>query len=62
MEDLIQRVRTEFRERIEKNTWLEPRTRVEALKKLDAAKIDVGYPATWIDYSGVDIGPRRLSR
>jgi predicted metalloendopeptidase len=55
VEDLIQRVRTEFRERLQKNTWLEPRTRAEALKKLDAAKIDVGYPATWIDYSGVDI-------
>ena len=55
VEELIQRVRAEFRERVEKNSWLEPSTRAEALKKLDAARIDVGYPATWIDYSGVDI-------
>ncbi len=55
VEDLIQRVRAEFRERIEKNNWLETSTRVEALKKLDATRIDVGYPATWIDYAGVDI-------
>jgi putative endopeptidase len=55
VEDLIQRVRAEFRERVAKNSWLEPSTRAEALKKLDAARIDVGYPATWIDYSDVDI-------
>ena len=55
VEDLIQRVRAEFRERIENNSWLEPSTRAEALKKLDAARIDVGYPANWIDYSGVEI-------
>ncbi len=55
VENLIQRVRAEFRLRVEKNNWLEPSTRAEALKKLDATKIDVGYPATWIDYSGVDI-------
>ncbi len=55
VEDLIQRVRAEFRQRIEHNSWLEPTTRAAALKKLDAARIDVGYPATWIDYSGVDI-------
>ena len=43
------------RERLEKNAWLEPKTRAEALGKLDAAKIDVGYPDKWIDYSKVDI-------
>jgi putative endopeptidase len=55
VENLIQRVRAEFRSRVEKNNWLEPSTRAEALKKLDATKIDVGYPATWIDFSDVDI-------
>lgn len=54
-EDLVQRVRAEFRERVEKNTWLEPKTRTAALKKLDATKIVVGYPENWIDYSSVDI-------
>ena len=54
-EDLVQRLRAEFRERIEKNTWLEPKTRAAALQKFDAAKITVGYPQNWIDYSGVDI-------
>lgn len=54
-EDLVQRIRAEFRERVAKNTWLKPKTRAAALQKLDAANIIVGYPQTWIDYSGVDI-------
>ena len=54
-EELVQRIRAEFRERIEKNTWLEPKTRAAALQKLDAATIAVGHPQDWIDYSGVDI-------
>jgi putative endopeptidase len=54
-EDLVQRIRTEFRGRVENNTWLEPKTRTAALKKLDATKIVVGYPENWIDYSSVDI-------
>ena len=49
-EELVQRIRAEFRERIEKNTWLEPNTRAAALQKLDAAKITVGHPQDWIDY------------
>jgi len=41
--------------RIEKDSWLSPPTRQEALVKLDAMKVSVGYPAQWIDYTGVDI-------
>ena len=54
-EDLVHRIRAEFRERVEKNTWLEPKTRDCCAQKLDAARIVVGYPEDWIDYSSVDI-------
>jgi len=54
-EELVGRVKAEFRGRIEKNTWLSADTRRQALEKLDKIKIDVGYPAEWIDFSGVEI-------
>ncbi len=54
-EDLVARVKAEFRGRIEKSAWLSPPTRREALTKLDAMQVRVGYPAQWIDYRGVEI-------
>ena len=54
-EELVQLVKAEFRGRIAKNTWLSPATRREALAKIDAMKVRVGYPTEWIDYTGVDI-------
>ena len=55
VEDLIGRVKAEFRGRVEQNAWLSPATRRQALEKLDNVVIKVGYPSTWIDYSPVDI-------
>lgn len=54
-EQLVALVKAEFRGRIEKDTWLSPPTRHEALVKLDGMKVSVGYPTEWIDYTGVDI-------
>ncbi len=55
VDDLIGRVRKEFRGRVERNTWLTPETRAHALEKADKTDIRVGYPTTWIDYSSVDV-------
>jgi predicted metalloendopeptidase len=55
VEDMVGRVRKEFRSRLERNTWLTAATRQHALKKLDKVKITVGYPDKWIDYSTVDV-------
>ena len=57
VEELLRRVRAEFRHRIESNAWVQPETRKEALAKLDAMKVSVGYPDEWIDYSSLDIRP-----
>jgi len=54
-EQLVAMVKAEFRGRIEKDSWLSPPTRREALTKLDGMKVSVGYPAEWIDYTEVDI-------
>ncbi len=54
-EDLVALVKSEFRGRIEKNSWLSPTTRREALTKIDGLKVGVGYPAEWIDFTGVEI-------
>ena len=42
-----------FRAHIEALTWMGPATRAEALRKLDAVTIKVGYPDRWRDYAGV---------
>ena len=54
-EDLVLRVRMQFRQRLLANRWLTPETRRYALEKLDKVSIKVGYPDAWIDHSPVDI-------
>jgi len=54
-EDLVMRVRGQFRDRLVANTWLTPETRRYAIDKLDRISIKVGYPDSWIDHSNVDI-------
>ena len=44
-----------FRSHIEALTWMGPATKAEALRKLDAVTIKVGYPDKWRDYAGVTI-------
>ncbi len=55
VEEVLRRVRQEFRRRIVANQWLQPETRQQALEKLDAIEILVGYPDEWIDFSPVDV-------
>lgn len=44
-----------YRARIPTLTWMSVDTRKRSLAKLAAMKIGVGYPDTWIDYSGLEI-------
>ena len=55
VEAMVARVKAQFRTRIERNGWLSPETRAQALVKLDATQINVGYPSKWIDYASVVI-------
>ena len=55
VEELVGRIKSEFRSRLQENSWLSVSTRSYALNKLDKLAITVGYPAEWIDYSSVNI-------
>lgn len=55
IEDLVKRIKAEFRRRLVEHSWLSAPTRRQALEKLDKLQITVGYPENWIDSSSVDI-------
>ncbi|WP_293898646.1 M13 family metallopeptidase [Phenylobacterium sp.] len=52
---MVENIRTAFRARIARLGWMSPATRDTALAKLAAVRVGVGYPDTWIDYSGLTV-------
>ncbi|HEX5271402.1 MAG TPA: M13 family metallopeptidase [Gemmataceae bacterium] len=52
---LVKNVRATLRERLATLDWMSPRTREQALKKLDAMAVKIGYPDKWRDYSGLGV-------
>lgn len=52
---MIRAIQAELRSVIESAQWMTERTRAEALAKIDAYRIKVGYPDQWRDYSGLKI-------
>lgn len=50
-EKMVLNIKAELRERLTTLAWMSEPTRQEALKKLDAIKVKVGYPDKWRDYS-----------
>lgn len=55
-EDLVEAIRTAYKERIEKLTWMSDSTKTKALEKLSKIKKKVGYPDKWKDFSAMQIG------
>jgi putative endopeptidase len=55
MIELVGNLRATLKERIEKLPWMGPDTRAQALAKLAAFGVKVGYPDKWRDYSALDI-------
>lgn len=55
--EMVGHVRAEFERRLRDNPWLDEPTRAAALEKLAKVDVQVGYPAQWIDFSGVEIRP-----
>lgn len=53
--DMIRRIQSAFRKRVEANEWLSESTREAALEKVDKLYYRLGYPDRWIDYSSVEI-------
>jgi len=57
--DLVEAIRTAYKERIEKLSWMSAETKQRALAKLSAITKKVGYPDKWKDFSAmkIDRGP-----
>jgi putative endopeptidase len=53
--DLVKNVRLAMRDRIDALDWMSAETKKEAIGKLDAIAVKIGYPDKWKDYSAVDI-------
>lgn len=54
---MVADIKDEFATRLRSNAWLDEATRRAALEKLNKMDIQVGYPAKWVDFSGLDIRP-----
>lgn len=55
--EMVAHMKDEFASRLRSNAWLDDATRKAALEKLGKIDIQVGYPATWVDFSALDIRP-----
>jgi putative endopeptidase len=55
MTALVGGLKDAMRARIERADWMSPQTRAEALKKLAALRVKVGYPDRWRSYDGLKI-------
>lgn len=55
MEALTRDVLDAFRQRLETNPWMTEATRQEALQKLDAVTVKVGYPDQWETYETIEL-------
>ncbi|MFL5510088.1 MAG: M13 family metallopeptidase, partial [Gemmatimonadaceae bacterium] len=53
--DLVDAIRTSYRERISRLTWMSDSTKARAQQKLTAVMPKVGYPEKWKDYSALVI-------
>jgi putative endopeptidase len=54
-ENMIKFIKKELRNRLSNNDWMESKTKIKALKKIDSMNVKIGYPNKWKDYSNLDI-------
>ena len=55
MEALVDNVKAAMREEIDASAWMQPATRRAAVEKLNALRVQVGYPPAWQDYTGLQL-------
>ena len=53
--EMVENLRQAYAERIMATDWMAPDTKKEALEKLNAFAVKIGYPDKWKDYSTLDI-------
>ncbi len=54
--DMVEAIRTSYRDRINQLDWMSDSTKARALQKLAAVYPKVGYPDKWKDYSALVVG------
>jgi endothelin-converting enzyme/putative endopeptidase len=52
---LVENLREAMRDEIEQVAWMTPATKKNAVTKLNALKVNVGYPDRWRDYSALAV-------
>jgi len=52
---LVENLRAAYKARIEALDWMGPETKTQALAKLAAFRVKIGYPDTWRDYSDLEV-------
>jgi putative endopeptidase len=53
--ELVNNLKEAYAERIMANEWMSAATKAEAIKKLNAFTVKIGYPDQWKDYSSMTI-------
>ncbi|MDE6559018.1 MAG: M13 family metallopeptidase, partial [Muribaculaceae bacterium] len=57
MEGLVENLRTALGKHIINLPWMSDETKLQAIKKLNAITVKIGYPDQWKDYSTMEIDP-----
>ena len=52
---LVLNLKAALRDDIHSLTWMAPQTKAQAIAKLDAMRVKVGYPDHWRDYTALDV-------
>ena len=60
MEQLVANLKAAMSDRLQRNTWMSPKTKQAALLKLSRMDVMVGYPDKFRDYSALAIAPGDL--
>lgn len=60
--NMIENLRSAYRESIEELDWMSSETKTKALKKLEAFTYKVGYPDEWKDYSSLEISDKSYAQ
>ncbi len=59
MIQLVRNLQKSLGERIKEQKWMSKETQEKALEKLNTFYVKIGYPDTWMDYSGLIIDPSK---
>ncbi|WP_051978307.1 M13 family metallopeptidase [Edaphobacter aggregans] len=60
VEALVANLKAAFKTRLQTITWMAPSTKKEAITKLDALQVSVGYPEHWRSYASLVVKPDDL--